>query len=110
MVHKQKFDYSFFVYKNNYTKGLIICPKHGDFRQSPTHHLSGRNCAKCSKSISDPEMRWLQENNIPDDKEHRQVFLWMSKNKKYKVDGYDSENKIVYEFLGDYWHRKPKSF
>ena len=27
--------------------------------------------------------------------------------KQFKVDGVDLENKIVYEFLGEYWHGHP---
>ena len=44
---------------------------------------------------------------IPDDAEHREVIINLNddiKSGKVVVDGYDPEQKIVYEFLGDYWH------
>jgi hypothetical protein len=34
----------------------------------------------------------------------------VAKQQKYKVDGYDAENKTVYEFHGCYWHGCPKCF
>ena len=43
-----KFDYSKVVYVNALTKVIIICPKHGEFRQRPNDHLSSVNgCRKC---------------------------------------------------------------
>jgi hypothetical protein len=46
-VHGDKYSYD----KTQYIKGskpvIITCPKHGDFPQSPTNHLSGGGCAKC---------------------------------------------------------------
>ena len=34
-------------YKNLTTKVRIICPIHGIFEQTPSHHLEGKGCAKC---------------------------------------------------------------
>lgn len=45
--HGNRFDYSKTVYKNNETKVCIICPKHGEFWQTPHGHLSGKGCPKC---------------------------------------------------------------
>lgn len=49
-VHGDKYDYSKIVYKNNKEKICIICPKHGEFFQKPTAHLSGSGCPSCSNS------------------------------------------------------------
>lgn len=46
-IHGEKYDYSKFFYINNYTKSNIICPKHGEFLQTATKHLSKRGCPKC---------------------------------------------------------------
>ena len=46
-IHNNKYDYSKFVYINAKTKGIIICPKHGEFEQSPDIHLQGFGCHKC---------------------------------------------------------------
>lgn len=48
-LHGEKYDYSKFVYKNALTKGVIICPLHGEFLQSPNTHLTrgGAGCPAC---------------------------------------------------------------
>ena len=46
--HGWKYDYSKVKYKNSDTKVCIICPKHGEFWQTPYHHLNrGQGCPKC---------------------------------------------------------------
>ena len=47
-IHGEIYDYSKSQYgKNNLQKVIIICPKHGEFNQAPTKHLSGSGCSKC---------------------------------------------------------------
>ena len=46
--HLGRYTYSNFIYKNNRTKGLITCTKHGDFLQRPTDHLKGQGCPICA--------------------------------------------------------------
>lgn len=46
-VHGDKYDYSKVEYKNAITKVCIICPKHGEFWQTPAEHLSGYGCKYC---------------------------------------------------------------
>lgn len=48
LINGNEYDYSKFVYKNVATKGKIICSIHGEFWQSPSNHLRGRKCPKCS--------------------------------------------------------------
>ncbi len=44
-----KYDYSKFEYKGTEIKSTIICPIHGEFIQSPYHHLkSTTGCPTCS--------------------------------------------------------------
>lgn len=47
-VHGDKYDYSKVNYVNQTEKVCIICPKHGEFWQSPYLHLRGNGCAKCA--------------------------------------------------------------
>ena len=47
-IHGNKYDYSKVKYVNAHTKVIIICPEHGEFLQSPNHHLRGQKCPKCS--------------------------------------------------------------
>lgn len=46
-VHGDKYDYSKSEYVNNHKKIQIVCPKHGEFLQAPSKHLSKQGCPKC---------------------------------------------------------------
>ena len=48
-LHNNKYDYSKVKYKNNYTKVILSCSIHGEFKQTPNSHLSGHGCPLCSK-------------------------------------------------------------
>ena len=48
LIHKGKYLYDKVNYVNNYTKVTITCPIHGDFEQSPNHHLQGEGCPLCN--------------------------------------------------------------
>lgn len=54
---------------------------------------------------SESEEAWLNKVGVI----KRQVVFRGFNNKIYVVDGVDVENKIVYEFLGDYWHGNPRT-
>jgi len=49
IVHKNKYDYSKFIYVNSKTKGMIICPIHGEFLQIPNAHLI-MGCDLCGQA------------------------------------------------------------
>ena len=51
-IHGDKYDYSKVKYVNITTKVCIICPKHGEFWQRPSHHLIGKGCRKCANEAS----------------------------------------------------------
>lgn len=46
-VHNFKYIYTLSEYIDSKTELLIICPKHGVFRQKPNDHLSGKGCKEC---------------------------------------------------------------
>ena len=46
-VHGDKYDYSKVDYVDKKTKVCITCPKHGEFWQVPSRHLSGHGCLLC---------------------------------------------------------------
>lgn len=50
-IHHNKYDYSKVEYVNNKTKVCIICPKHGEFWQTPSDHLNGKGCPQCAGNI-----------------------------------------------------------
>lgn len=47
-VHSHKYDYSKVSYVNRKVPVEIECPKHGVFIQSPSKHLNGQGCPKCT--------------------------------------------------------------
>jgi hypothetical protein len=48
IVHNNKYDYSLVEYVNTKTKVKIVCSEHGIFEQTPSSHLNGNGCYKCS--------------------------------------------------------------
>lgn len=50
-IHKGKgYDYSQTQYTNSKTPVGIVCPKHGLFYKTPSHHLQGQGCPFCSNT------------------------------------------------------------
>jgi len=45
--HNNKFDYTKVDYVGCDQKVTITCPDHGDFEQTPSNHLRGRDCPRC---------------------------------------------------------------
>jgi Protein of unknown function (DUF723) len=47
-VHGNKYDYSLVNYSGCKNKIIIVCPIHGEFKQTPDNHLIGNGCYYCS--------------------------------------------------------------
>lgn len=63
-VHKGKYEYNKVDYKNSQTKVIITCSKHGDFLQSPFHHLQGQGCPLCQKEKLSSRMKFTTQRFI----------------------------------------------
>lgn len=64
-IHGNKYDYSKVNYETENVKVCIICPKHGEFWQTPHSHLNGRGCPSCNTShVEDDISSFLIENKI----------------------------------------------
>jgi len=64
-IHKNKYDYSLVEYFNTNTKVRIICPKHGEFTQTPASHLRGSGCLKCSHDLTrKTTTQFIDQSNI----------------------------------------------
>jgi hypothetical protein len=50
-VHGNKYNYDSSVYSGNKGSVIIQCPKHGEFMQRATRHLSGDGCPTCSRIL-----------------------------------------------------------
>lgn len=47
-LHGNEYDYSQVSYQSAHEKVKIICPIHGNFKQTPNAHLAGKKCYKCT--------------------------------------------------------------
>lgn len=46
-IHGDKYDYSLVDYSKAKTPVIIICPTHGEFKQTPDSHIKGSRCPSC---------------------------------------------------------------
>jgi very-short-patch-repair endonuclease len=88
-IHRDKYDYSKFIYKNCKSIGIIICLIHGDFTQSAESHYLGCGCPKCSSTKSHEQFKKTTEEFIKDaKKKHGDLYDYS------KVD-YSSTRQLV---------------
>lgn len=106
-IHGDKYDYSKVEYKNNSTKICIICPKHGEFWQTPNDHLSGKGCSKCHSSKGEEKIRrFLDDNNI----EYVYNRTCLDFLKPLKPDFYLPDYNLVIEYDGEQHFRPVNIF
>ena len=79
-VHQDKYDYSKTEYRKTNEKVCIICPIHGEFWQTPNHHLQGCGCPKCGRLQSTTKLTYNE---------------FIEKAKKVHGDKYDY-SKVIY--------------
>ena len=101
-IHGNKFDYSKVKYDKYDTKVCIICPKHGEFWQTPDSHLQGNGCSKCSYKTS------KNENEITDYIKKLCDTNIQTRNKEIitplELDIYMPEKHLAIEYNGILWH------
>ena len=71
------YDYSKFIYINKKTKGIIICPIHGEFLMTPSgHYYSKYGCPKCANVKKKESFKkfLLSENYINPNKLNTETF------------------------------------
>jgi very-short-patch-repair endonuclease/phage FluMu protein Com len=56
-IHNNRYDYFKSEYVDSSTKLCITCKIHGDFFQSPNHHLKGQGCPECGKILVHKKIR-----------------------------------------------------
>jgi Zn finger protein HypA/HybF involved in hydrogenase expression len=74
--HHNKYDYSKSVYVNQKTPVTITCPIHGDFLQSPQHHMNGSGCQKCKGVAKLTNQEFIDRSN----KEHKNFYDYSKTN------------------------------
>ena len=111
-IHGDKYKYPDSVwwnenYENKNTKIPIICPQHGEFKQSVDSHLQGHGCPKCTSNYSkgEEELRQFIESLGFKTEKYR--------DNKFEIDIFIPELRIGFEYNGIYWHsdiNKPKKY
>ena len=105
-IHGDKYDYSKVNYINSRTKVCIICPKHGEFWQTPNSHLDGKGCILCNESHLERDVRFLFDKNGIKYQYRKRDFEWLG---GLELDFYLPEYNIAIECQGEQ-HFIPKSF
>jgi very-short-patch-repair endonuclease len=108
-IHNNKYSYDKAIYKQNKTKLIITCPKHGDFNQTPDKHLN-RNygCPICKESKGERRVRVFLETNLINFKS-QQTFSDCRLIDELPFDFYLPEYKTCIEYHG-VQHYEPVKF
>ena len=98
-VHNFRYDYSKVEYKNSYTKVCIICPKHGEFWQTPGSHLFGHGCPECNKKPIHKDFSNTKEFSVKANKVHNNKYDYS------KVEYKSAREKvcIICPEHGEFW-------
>ena len=86
-IHNNKYDYSLVNYINKKHIVKIICPKHGEFSQTPHHHLNrGQGCFLCSKTYIPTTKGFIEKSKeINGDKYDYSLVNYENSKKKVKI-------------------------
>ena len=99
------YDYSKVEYINAKTKITIICPKHGEFLQTPAKHLQSDGCPKCNKNKGEEVVRkFLILHNI--EFEEQKTFKNCKYKQPLKFDFYLPKYNLCIESDGSPHYRK----
>lgn len=95
-VHGDRYDYSKVEYVKNSQPVCIICPKHGEFWQTPNGHKDGNGCPHCTSSVMENTLRrYFMDNGVAFEDYKR--FEWLG---RMSLDFYLPEHKIGIECQG----------
>jgi hypothetical protein len=108
-IHGDKYDYSLVIYNHNESKVKIRCKYHGEFEQTPYHHLNRKQgCPNCKSSIGENTIKmYLDKNKIMYKKQYR--FPDCKNKQPLPFDFYLPDYNICIEFDGEQ-HFKPNIF
>ena len=75
-VHGDLYEYSKVEYKNYTTPVEIFCKVHGYFTKSPSKHIQGQGCPKCSRGFSsDSKLSLLSDSDVEHLSVHQLIEL-----------------------------------
>ncbi|WP_394271931.1 DUF723 domain-containing protein, partial [Butyricicoccus sp.] len=98
-VHGDKYSYLNTNYINNRTKVSITCPIHGEFLQTPSHHLHGEGCPKCRYDMNSKNQMLTTEDFI---KQAKHIHGDKYDYSKVNYNGYEEHVTIICPIHGEY--------
>ena len=111
-IHGGKYDYSKVEYIDCKQKVCIICPKHGEFWQTPDAHVQGHGCSVCKSSSLETQVRVLLENSgveFISQKSLRELTNEMLGDKPQRIDFFLPQYNLCIECQGQQ-HFRPTTF
>lgn len=107
-IHLNKYDYSLVDYQFAHKKITIVCPEHGEFKQTPNAHKKGAGCPLCKESHGERKIRTiLKKSNISFTKQ--KTFNECRKTNVLPFDFYLGDFNTCIEFHG-IQHFSPESY
>ncbi len=108
LIHGNLYDYSKAADIDKEYRRIIICPKHGEFKQIGSNHLQGNGCPKCNMSKGELAIKeFLLLNNISF--ENQKTFEDCKNKRKLPFDFYLPDYNLCIEYDG-IQHFKPVQF
>lgn len=111
-VHNNYYNYEKVLYKGAHIHVTIICPKHGEFLQTPANHLSSHGCFSCRATTSKNEKLindYLISNNIEFICQKRFEDLKTTDKTYLFFDFYLEQYNLLIEYDGEH-HFRPIPF
>lgn len=86
-IHKNKYDYSKFIYTGAKNKGIIICKLHGEFIQKSNNHMNGQGCPDCGIIVQSNKNRnsiaeFIEKSHLKHDNKYDYSKFMFTDNKK----------------------------
>ena len=75
VIHNNFYTYGNTNYVHSKSKISITCPIHGDFIQSPSHHLQGQGCPQCKGNKINHSAKFIKTANMVHDNKYNYLKL-----------------------------------
>lgn len=101
-VHGDKYEYDASTYTTALKTMRVICPEHGEFWQTPNHHLRGTGCPKCVNIKNGLAKRKTFEQFVEDARKvHGDKYIYNGSN----YQGNRASIGITCPKHGEFWQR-----
>lgn len=104
-VHGDKYCYKDYILTNTHISGTIICPIHGEFKQSFDVHINQKSgCPKCAAILRNKKNTKFTYDKLKDNDEKYDFGYDYS---QFVYNGYDSNSIVICSMHGEFkqsWH------